>query len=460
MPSPLRLLTALVVAAAAVVALAATASADSIVYVKDGNVWLTSPDAAKQYQVTFDGGYSSPSQADDGTIVALRARQFVRMDRSGHQLNAPIDAIGTSGGNFYGPYEPRVSPDGTRIAYWFGQYSDYYSYGCNCYLYHLESKTAWTYADRFTDPSSESENYLGLEQPEWLTNDRLLASYPGFWMSGWTFKIGTGTGYASNAAQWWYQFKDDQGYNYYPTDPALSPDGRKLALSNGGDPNTKTQLLLAAVPGPAWVGEPPYENDYLGNSAVEQPQLQCSQEKGLVVNPTWSQDSGSVAYGSTDGIHVLGVPADWNCAGLADRLLAPGGSEPDWGPADVNLAQKPSPPAGAGAPSGAPKTVAKAGPGLARVRLTPTSFRARAGARLRFTLAGPARLTLVVTRAGGRAVKGSIRSAGRPGVNILRLKGRIGGHTLRPGRYRLTITARAIAGAGSAKATRVLRIVR
>jgi hypothetical protein len=400
MPSPLRLLTALVVAAAAVVALAATASADSIVYVKDGNVWLTSPDAAKQYQVTFDGGYSSPSQADDGTIVALRARQFVRMDRSGHQLNAPIDAIGTSGGNFYGPYEPRVSPDGTRIAYWFGQYSDYYSYGCNCYLYHLESKTAWTYADRFTDPSSESENYLGLEQPEWLTNDRLLASYPGFWMSGWTFKIGTGTGYASNAAQWWYQFKDDQGYNYYPTDPALSPDGRKLALSNGGDPNTKTQLLLAAVPGPAWVGEPPYENDYLGNSAVEQPQLQCSQEKGLVVNPTWSQDSGSVAYGSTDGIHVVGVPADWNCAGLADRLLAPGGSEPDWGPADVNLAQKPSPPAGAGAPSGAPKTVAKAGPGLARVRLTPTSFRARAGARLRFTLAGPARLTLVVTRAG------------------------------------------------------------
>jgi hypothetical protein len=45
---PLRFLTALVVAAAVVVALAATASADSIVYVKDGNVWLTSPDAAKQ----------------------------------------------------------------------------------------------------------------------------------------------------------------------------------------------------------------------------------------------------------------------------------------------------------------------------------------------------------------------------------------------------------------------------
>ena len=414
--------------------------------------------AASQYQLTFDGGYSSPSQADDGTIVALRARQLVRMDRSGHQLNAPIDAIGTSGGNFYGTYEPRVSPDGTRIAYWFGQYSSYYSYGCSCYLFHLESKTAWTYTARFTDPSTESENHLGIEQPEWLTNDRLLAGYPGFWMSGWTFKIGTGTGYSDKAAQWWYQFKDDQGYNYYPTDPALSPDGRKLALANGGDPTAKSQLLLASVPGPAWVGEPPYANDYLGNSAVEQPQVQCAQDKGLVVNPTWSQDSGSVAYGSADGIHVVGVPADWSCAGLADRLLAPGGSEPDWGPADVNLAQKPSPPAAGAVVAQAPAK--KAGPGLAKVKLTPAKFRARRGAKLRFTLAGPAKLALTVTRASGKAVEGSIRSAGKPGANTLRFKGRIGGHTLRPGRYRLTITARAMAGGASAKATMAFRIVR
>ena len=49
MPSPLRFLTALAVCAAATVALAATAGADSIVYVKDGNVWVTSPDAAKQW---------------------------------------------------------------------------------------------------------------------------------------------------------------------------------------------------------------------------------------------------------------------------------------------------------------------------------------------------------------------------------------------------------------------------
>jgi hypothetical protein len=454
-----RFLTALVLTGVAAGALTASAGADSIVYVKDGNVWLTSPDAAKQYQVTYDGGYSSPSQADDGTIVALRAKQFVRMNRSGQALNAPFAGMGTSGGDFYGPYDPRVSPDGTRIAYWFGQYSQRYDYGCNCYLFHWESKSAWSWSNRFTDPSSESENTLGLEQPEWLTNDRVLTAYSSFWMSGWTWKIGTATGNPGNTAQWWYQFKDGDGYNFFPTDPALSPDGKKLALANGADPNTKNQLLLASVSGPAWVGEPPYENDYTGNSAVEQPVLQCVQEKGVVVNPTWSQDSGSLAYGSGDGIHVMAVPPDLNCNGLADRLLVAGGSEPDWGPADVNLAQKPSPPASGGSGAQAKKPVV-AGPGLRKLKLTPSAFRARAGAKLRFTLSGPARLTLTVRRANGKAVKGALKTAGKPGANTLRFKGRIGGHTLRPGRYRLTITARAMAGAGTAKATTAFRIVR
>src|SRR3954468_8682257 len=149
--------------AALALTIAAPAHADSIVYVKDGNVFLTSPDGAKQVQVTSDGGYESPSQADDGTIVALRGKQFVRMDSAGKQLNAPVDGMGSpatnSSGTFYGPYEPRVSPDGKRIAYWFGQYSERYSYGCSCYLFHLENNAAVSAVDHFTDPGGESEYY-------------------------------------------------------------------------------------------------------------------------------------------------------------------------------------------------------------------------------------------------------------------------------------------------------------
>ena len=100
-----RALAGVLAAAAALAIAAAPAGASSIVYVKDGNVWLSDPGGAKQYQVTFDGGYLSPSQADDGTIVAWRAKQFVRMDRSGRVLNPPVDGIGRDDGNgqFYGP---------------------------------------------------------------------------------------------------------------------------------------------------------------------------------------------------------------------------------------------------------------------------------------------------------------------------------------------------------------------
>ena len=184
-------------------------------------MWLTSPDAAKQYQVTFDGGYSSPWRP-------TTAR------------SSPCAPGGGGGGGGGG--------DGDGSGF-------FYKYGCSCYLFHLESKTAWSYADRFTDPTAESENYLGLEQPEWLTNDRLLRLLPGFWMSGWTFKLGTGD--SSTAAQWWYQFKDDQGYNYYP--PI-----RRSARTAGGSrsptaaiPMPRASSSRPACPGPrGWASRP------------------------------------------------------------------------------------------------------------------------------------------------------------------------------------------------------------
>jgi hypothetical protein len=69
-------------------------------------------------------------------------------------------------------------------------------------------------------------------------------------------------------------------------------------------------------------------------------------------------------------------------------------------------------------------------------------------------------VTLTVRRASGKAVKGALKTAGKAGANTLRFKGRIGGKTVRPGRYRLTITARATVGGGTAQATMAFRIVR
>ena len=57
-------------------ALAAPAAADSIVYVKDANVWVARPDGSEARALTTDGTpqlpYGTPTQADDGTVLAVR----------------------------------------------------------------------------------------------------------------------------------------------------------------------------------------------------------------------------------------------------------------------------------------------------------------------------------------------------------------------------------------------------
>jgi hypothetical protein len=454
--------------------LPAVAAADSIVYIKDGNVWLSSPDASKQYQVTSDGGYSSPSQSNDGTIAALHGKQLVRLDRAGHKLSE-FNGVGSDlTPNFYGPYEPRISPDGSKIAYWFGQYTSYYSYGCYCYLYEVESRTTWSYSDHFTDPTNESDYYKGFEQPEWLTNDRLLASYNGFWMNLWTWKIGLGHGYVNGSAQYAAQFKDSQGYNFYFGDPALSPDGKKLALTDGGDATNNTRLLVAEVPGPSWVGEPPYANDYGGSTPVEQPVLQCYHETGVIWNPTWSSDSVKLAYSLPDGIHVMDTTNYKTGADCpADSLLIAGGAEPEFGPKDVDLSQKPSAPGSPGGsgqnPNGSGQPTTPAAFALSGVSLKPAKFRAAkagpaiakaTGSALRFAVSAPAKVTLSVKTRAGKAIRGAIKTAGKPGANKLRFMGRVGGKTLKPGRYSLTLRATPLTG-GGAKTTRIaFKIVR
>ena len=68
-------LCALICVAMAVVP-AAPAAADSLAFIREHNVWLANPDGSGQYRVTFDGTaaapYESPSQADNGTVVAIR----------------------------------------------------------------------------------------------------------------------------------------------------------------------------------------------------------------------------------------------------------------------------------------------------------------------------------------------------------------------------------------------------
>ena len=144
-------------AAAALVALAlgapAVAQADSIAYIKAGNVFLATTDGAREYQVTFDGGYSTVSQADSGRMVALRGDHIRHLERDGRviaDIATPVSTTTDPTMQFKGPFDPAISPDGTRVAYTLLLAVQAYGPGLPAALLHVKRLYHGT---GFTDPN-------------------------------------------------------------------------------------------------------------------------------------------------------------------------------------------------------------------------------------------------------------------------------------------------------------------
>src|SRR5919199_1258437 len=109
---------------------AAPAAADSIVYLKDGNVWIANPDGGGARQFTqAPAHWAWPSEADDGTVVVAggdghgpygdAGSDLYRFRGDGTPIGAPIPTPGT----YYtlscpttAPWSVRVSPDASKIA--------------------------------------------------------------------------------------------------------------------------------------------------------------------------------------------------------------------------------------------------------------------------------------------------------------------------------------------------------
>jgi hypothetical protein len=436
-------------AAAALVALAAASPAhgSSIAYVKDGDVWLSSPDGQSRYQVTTGRGWRSPSQADDGTLLAQRGNEFVRMDRSGRVLSVNEGVggdvalpAGWADGHdrVYGPYDPKLSPDGRTIAYWFRTERNDGTPGDPGEAGTLD---AWT----TSQPVGESllavpwNSVRGPRAPAWIDSRRVIATATyadgGLSVSTWV------AGGDHKNEQWW--FTDP---NAILQDAELSPDRTKavaVAATHGaGSPFDGVRYYVAN--GPAWTHEPPYENVFGGDDFPEPPTPVCQDTRDSAAeSPTWSPDSRAVAYADKDGIWIQPVRADLdatNCASLASTLLLPGGREPDWGPADVDMDDAPRPGGGATVPDGAPAADGGAAPApgggvvpaaSARLSALKATRRGRA-VRIAFRLDAPAAVRLVLRR--GRSVR-RVSVRGRAGTNVTVVRG------LGRGRWRIAATA-------------------
>ena len=259
-----------VIVALAFLALQGAARAASIVFIKGGNVWLANPDGSNQRQVTTGGFWDSPSQADDGTILAQRSTQLFRMNRQGTQLDPPIDTTFTGAPSTWaGPVAPVISPDGLNQAYG-GEITDSGTYdpGCNCIVYTHEFATWWGSATEYSQPNQTlgQQDYV---DPAWIDNSHLLMSSNGFLIAQVaTYAIGGGD---NTMTQW---FSDPDPTVQALNAPAITRNDDKLAFVanvNGGLGN-EIRIYRSTGPPPEATGDAanvPVDQCNLGPNSFE-----------------------------------------------------------------------------------------------------------------------------------------------------------------------------------------------
>ncbi|WP_028066311.1 hypothetical protein [Solirubrobacter soli] len=325
-------------AAAAPARAAAPAAGGSLVYAKGGDVYLAAPDGSGEARVTADGGYAWPSQADDGTILAVRQtqengrtpRRLHRFGRDGSRIGAPIETVRVDNSYYIGPLAPKISPDGTMVAYQYfytGPLSD-----------RTRPVVAFSGLDTGSEPGVFADSLGSYLTPSWTADGRVLV----FFAAQRTSQVGIHTPRGS--------------YSDWFGDPAVETLLTDGELTQAGD------RLVA-------VGE---HNDLRFYAAGPEPVLQCVMTgfNGDVSDPTWSPAGDALAWEEADGIHVAHLPDLTGCAAAARPLVVAGGSDPDWGPA--------APPAAAPPGPGAPPTGEQPASGSFGLRLSRVAGSVRA----------------------------------------------------------------------------------
>lgn len=307
----------------------AAASASSIVYIKDGNVWLTSPDGAQNRQVTTGGNWHSPTQADDGTIAAVQGADAPITVMNGYgqvirTIQTPTDAKVSNGGTFAArPVNLDFSPDGSKIAYEYATSSCPVASSCGA-----RNSTFYTYADRPT-PVSTFGNQYNLGNPSFVSNTRAVA-FGGFGRHVNLDDLGGG----DESAGVWFNDPDNMDI----ADGELSRQNDRLATLRDYGSDTFIQIWGVAGGNPATDDPGPLQAAYLA--------CETTQRDENYNDPTWSPDGRQLAIGTSAGIEVLTLPTvqPGDCPGAAgtDAPLVAGGSSADWGPANVPTGKPPA----------------------------------------------------------------------------------------------------------------------
>lgn len=324
--------------ALALLAPAAT-QASSIVFIKNHNVWLANANGSGQARVTRDGTaanpYYSPSQADNGTIVALRGpdgRPTVATFSGGgsriHRLAPSGKLLGPPRISLFEPLEsivPRalsaeVSPNGRTVALGTLLYEVVRAGGRRT----LQPKVLYVvYKDAASgrDRGKSDIPLLQLQSPSWIDNRRLLI-FDQYSQAGPQV-------YVATVGRKPTPFYRDPGRS------DLVPDWNGFSL--GGGELTRAGDKLAAVRAKIGGGQRTIEI-YATSRVSRSPTQRCTlARRNLGPEPSlsWSPDGATLTWFEGSGIWSSPVKLTAQGCGLSPRLIIRGGISPDWGPANV-----------------------------------------------------------------------------------------------------------------------------